>query len=267
MRPIAPLGRRRVAVTAVDDVGAYRVLRVADRSGPLPAAGQFYMLATVQRWGGGGDERPYLPRAFSFLSAGDGELRFMFEDVGPGTHRLGELVAGDELWLTGPLVAGFRPPGDGRRVLLAGGGIGIPPLAAWAGELGGRPLALLGFRDGEHAAGAALIEDQARVRVATDDGSLGHHGLVTELLAAELARDGRCVVYSCGPPRMLEAVRALCAEHDVPAQLALEAGMACGFGACYGCVVALRDGGYARLCLDGPVLDAERLQPLAEDAH
>jgi dihydroorotate dehydrogenase electron transfer subunit len=259
MRPLAPLGRRRVAVMDVDDAGAYRVLRVADPQGPLPAAGQFYMLAAVQRWGGGRDERPYLPRAFSFLSAAAGELRFMFDDVGPGTQRLAELDAGEELWLTGPLGAGFRAPHDGRRALLAGGGVGVPPLAAWASELGGRPLALLGFRDDAHAAGAAVM-DAARTRVATDDGSVGHHGLVTELLAAELARDRHAVVYSCGPPGMLEAVRALCAGHDVPAQLALEAAMACGFGACYGCVVPVRDGGYVRICVDGPVIDAERLE-------
>jgi dihydroorotate dehydrogenase electron transfer subunit len=72
-------------------------------------------------------------------------------------------------------------------------------------------------------------------------------------------------VYSCGPPRMLEAVRALCDARGVPAQLALEAGMACGFGACFGCVVALRDGGYVRVCVDGPVLDAARLD--AVPAH
>lgn len=260
MRTLAPLGRRRVTVTGVEDVGAYRVLRVADPDGPVPGAGQFYMLAAVERWGGGEDERPYLPRAFSFLRAAPGgELSFMLEDVGPGTRRLAALAAGDGLWLTGPLGEGFRAPHDGRRALLTGGGVGVPPLSAWADELGDRPLALLGFRDGEHADGAAVMT-AAQLRVATDDGSVGHHGLVTELLAAELARDRHAVVYACGPPAMLEAVRALCAEHDVPAQLALEAGMACGFGACYGCVVPLREGGYARICVDGPVLDGDRLE-------
>jgi NAD(P)H-flavin reductase len=95
--------------------------------------------------------------------------------------------------------------------------------------------------------------------VATDDGSLGHHGLVTELLEAELERDGHAEVYACGPPAMLEAVRALCAGRGVPAQLALESGMACGFGACYGCVVPVRGGGYLRVCVDGPVVDAALL--------
>jgi NAD(P)H-flavin reductase len=142
---------------------------------------------------------------------------------------------------------------------LCGGGVGTAPLAIWQDELlaTGLPApALLGFRDGAHAAGAALLENP---RLATDDGSAGHHGLVTDLLVAELDADPRATVYACGPPPMLEAVRALCAARGVPAQLALEAGMACGFGACFGCVVATKDGGYVRLCVDGPVLEADVL--------
>ena len=95
--------------------------------------------------------------------------------------------------------------------------------------------------------------------MATDDGSVGHHGLVTELLAAALGEDEHVEVYACGPPPMLEAVRRLCAEVETPAQLALESGMACGFGACFGCVVPTR-AGFVRLCVDGPVLDAAALE-------
>lgn len=263
MRVRAPLGRRRVEVVAAADVGAYRVLTAADLHGPLPWPGQFYMLASAQRWGAGADERPHLPRALSFLRAErDGRLSFMLEDVGPGTRRLCELGPGDGLWLAGPFGSGFRAPAAGSRALLCGGGVGIPPLAAWAATLGGRPPALLGFRDAAHAAAAALVE-HAAARVATDDGSVGERGLVTELLAAELDGGAPATVYACGPPAMLEAVRALCAARGVPAQLALEAGMACGFGACYGCVVALAGGGYVRLCVDGPVLDADRLEAVA----
>ncbi len=267
MRVQAPFGRRRVTVTGAHDVGAYRVLEADDPAGPQPWPGQFYMLAAAERWGAGADERPYLPRAFSFLQADAGALRFMFEDVGPGTARLGELRTGDELWLLGPLGIGFTAPQGDRRALLAGGGIGVPPLSAWARELAAQGVAaaaLLGFRDAAHAAGAALLTD-APVRIATDDGSVGRHGLVTDLLADALDEDPGATVYACGPPRMLEAVRALCAARQVPAQLALEAGMACGFGACYGCVVPARDGGYVRLCVDGPVLDAARID--AVPAH
>jgi dihydroorotate dehydrogenase electron transfer subunit len=267
----APLGRRAVTVTERRRVGAYAVLAVAD-DGPLPAAGQFYMLAAVDRWGGGEDERPFLPRAFSVLRtrhdeapgdaspvcelAGGTTLEFMLEDVGPGTRRLAELRDGDALWLAGPFGHGFARPRQGRRPILVGGGVGAAPLAIWQDELGASALVLLGFRDAAHAEGAHLLRG---ARVATDDGSAGHRGPVTNLLLAELGCDPRAEVYACGPPAMLEAVRAICAEHGVPAQLALESGMACGYGACFGCVVPTRRG-YVRLCVDGPVLAAEELE-------
>jgi NAD(P)H-flavin reductase len=185
------------------------------------------------------------------------ELWFLIEDVGPGTNRLCELDVGDPLMLVGPLGLGFRTPSDGRRPLLVGGGVGIAPLAIWQDELADDVVPLLGFRDAAHADGAQLLTG---ARPATDDGSVGHHGLVTDLLIDEL--DGSAApaeVYACGPPPMLEAVRALCAERDVPAQLALESGMACGYGACFGCVVPTTTG-FVRLCVDGPVLDAAVLE-------
>jgi NAD(P)H-flavin reductase len=226
----------------------------------MPQPGQFYMLASAERWGGGEGERPFLPRAFSVLRARAGragaELHFLIEDVGPGTRRLCELQPGEDLLIVGPLGNGFAPPREGREPLLVGGGVGIAPLAIWQDRLGSDAAVLLGFRDAEHAEGAALLAD---AQVATDDGSVGRHGLVTELLAAELIRDSHAEVYACGPPAMLEAVRALCAERDVPAQLALESGMACGFGACFGCVVQTKTG-FVRLCVDGPVLDAASLE-------
>jgi NAD(P)H-flavin reductase len=252
----APLGVRAVPITAHERHGAYHVLRCADPHGPRPQAGQFYMLAAAERWGGGESQRPFVPRAFSVLRApaGTDELQFMLDDVGPGTRRLCELQGGEGLSILGPLGIGFAAPREGRRPLLVGGGVGIAPLAIWQDQLGGAP-ALLGFRDAAHARGAALLRD---ARVATDDGSSGHHGLVTELLQTSLRVDAGVEVYACGPPPMLEAVRALCAATDTPAQLALESGMACGYGACFGCVVATTDG-FVRLCVDGPVLDAARL--------
>ncbi len=172
--------------------------------------------------------------------------------------------------MTGPLGVGFRPPEHGRA-LLVGGGIGAAPLLCWREELqqgsdplpvsgeGSDPCVLLGFRTVEHAEAGALFPG---ARLATDDGSAGRRGFVTELLREELDRDAEATVYACGPPQMLEAVRALCAERDVPAQLAMESGMACGFGACMGCVVPTKSG-YVRLCVDGPVLDAAELETAA----
>jgi dihydroorotate dehydrogenase electron transfer subunit len=268
-RTLAPFGRRRAPVVDRTEYGAYTVLRCTDAEGPAPQPGQFYMLAAAEGWGGGAGERPFLPRAFSVLRATEPEealpgeprvagrdLHFLLEAVGPGTKRLGELAEGEELRLAGPFGVGFTAPPDGRRALLVGGGVGIAPLATWQDELGLAATVLLGFRDAAHAEGAAVL---AEARLATDDGSIGHHGLVTDLLAEELEHDDGALVYACGPPPMLEAVRALCAERGVPAQLALESGMACGYGACFGCVVPTRDG-YVRLCLDGPVLDAATLE-------
>jgi dihydroorotate dehydrogenase electron transfer subunit len=288
----APFGRRAAPVTAREEHGAYVVVRCADADGPAPQAGQFYMLSAAGRWGGGAGERPFLPRAFSVLRAitqpaagGHGrpsssdfvtgptvpadttgqhpagrlELHFLIEDVGPGTNRLCELGPGDDLLIVGPLGRGFTAPREHRRPLLVGGGVGIAPLAIWQDQLSPPTRPLLGFRDGARVPGANLLSHAA---VATDDGSAGHHGLVTDLLQDELDGDDHAEVYACGPRPMLEAVRQICAERRTPAQLALESSMACGFGACFGCVVPTVDG-YIRLCLDGPVLEAARLETAA----
>jgi dihydroorotate dehydrogenase electron transfer subunit len=260
-RQTAPFGRRLLKVTGMDELGAYRVLRVAD-GGPAPQPGQFAMLAAAEGWGAGEDERPFLPRAFSVARWSGGEAHYLLEGVGPGTRRLCALRAGDGVWALGPLGAGFAAHADTRRAILLGGGVGIAPLAILQDALGDGATALLGFRDRERAEGAGLLHD---AQVATDDGSVGHHGLVTDLLAAELDRDAHAVVYACGPTPMLEATRALCAARGVPAQLALESGMACGYGACFGCVVPVRGGGYARVCVEGPVFDATRLEQV--EAH
>ncbi len=258
----APFARRLLSVIANEQLGAYRVLRVADADGPEPQPGQFAMLASERRWGGGEEQRPFLPRAFSVARRSAGESHFLLEDVGPGTRRLCELGDGERVWVLGPLGRGFSAPLPGRRAILVGGGAGIAPLAILQDSLPSGATALLGFRDRERAGGAALLE---QARVATDDGSVGHAGLVTELLAAELERDSEAVVYACGPGAMLEGVRSLCERRSVPAELALEAGMACGFGACFGCVVPRRGGGYLRVCVDGPVIDAAELDRV--EAH
>ncbi len=232
------------------------------------------MLASVARWGGGADERPFLPRAFSVARRhDDGTLDFLLEDVGPGTERLAELDAGDELWLLGPLGRGFAAPREARRPILVGGGVGIAPLAIWQDGLGAEALVLLGFRDAAHAEGAALLgdpRDRDRRRVARPPRPRDRAARLEldgfALRSSQARTSGRrytdAEVYACGPPPMLEAVRALCAEHGVPGQLAMESGMACGFGACFGCVVPTRDG-YVRLCVDGPVLDAADLELVA----
>jgi NAD(P)H-flavin reductase len=270
-REQAPFGRRRCDVVANEETGGYRLITARDASGPMPRAGQFYMLATG-RWGGGAGERPYLPRAFSVAQAEevDGAVRlsFLLEAVGPGTARLAELGAGEGLLVTGPLGRPFSPPQElapgSPGAILVGGGIGIAPLAILRRELsraGVPQRVLLGFRNREHAGGMELFRCE-EVRTASEDGHTGHQGYVTDLLAVMLEGDDAAgaAVYACGPPAMLEAVREMCADREVAVELAMETPMACGFGSCFGCAVPLAGGGYMRLCVDGPVVRGDQLE-------
>ena len=173
-----------------------------------------------------------LPRPMSLCLAPPGELAFLFEPIGPGTRALAALREGDRIHLLGPLGNGFDL--EIGRPLLVAGGIGIAPMPYLSQALG-EPPALLGFRSERHAAAARLLPG-AEVVV--------EPRLVTELLPADPGE-----VLACGPEPMLEAIRELVPD----AQLAWEAPMACGFGACYGCVVEV-EGHYVRLCVEGPVL-------------
>ena len=269
-RCLAPVGRRRCEVVANEPSGGYRLISALDREGPEPRAGQFYMLATDD-WGGP-QGRPYLPRAFSVAQAVAGpdglRLDFLSETIGPGTRRLEALSVGEGLALTGPLGRSFSDPGalapGSEGAILVGGGIGLAPLAIWRRQLAERGVpqrVLLGFRDRAHAGGLELFRCQ-EVRTASEDGHTGHQGYVTDLLAVSLEGDSAAgaAVYACGPPAMLEAVRALCAARGVPAELAMETPMACGFGACFACAVPLAAGGYMRLCVDGPVVRADAIE-------
>jgi dihydroorotate dehydrogenase electron transfer subunit len=264
-RVVAPFGRRLCEVTRNLESGGYRIFSALDPAGPEPAAGQFYMLAAESGWGGDVG-RPYLARAFSVADAeqqGDEvRLDFLVQAVGPGTSRLAELEAGEGLWIHGPLGRPFSPPRevspDAAGAILVGGGIGVAPLAIWRRRLQGAGIparVLLGFRDRANSGGLDLF-DCSEVRLASEDGHTGHRGFVTDLLAVLLEGDdaGSAAVYACGPPAMLEAVRAMCAERGVGCELALEAPMACGFGACFGCAIPRAEGGYMRLCVDGPVV-------------
>ena len=220
-------------VTGVETVGAYTLLRL-DRGGLDPGEpGQFFMLEAPGR---------LLPRALSLCLAPPGELAFLIDPIGPGTEALCALDRGDEIRIIGPLGHGYRVGVE--RPLLVGGGIGIAPLPYLAEQLGGSPPAVLGFRSREHAEAAALLP--------------GAEVVIDPVLVTELIEPGFDVL-ACGPEPMLEAVAALCPS----AQLAWEAPMACGYGACYGCVVRI-DGALKRLCLEGPVLDSARVRTEVE---
>ena len=262
----APFGRRACEVTESRPSGGYRVFSLLDADGPEPEPGQFYMLATEHHWEERG-QRPYLPRAFSVAGTdsadGGTRLDFLIEGIGPGTDRLCELEVGERVWVNGPLGNAFSSPRelseDVAGAILVGGGIGIAPLAFLRHRFvtGNVPArVLLGFRDAQHSGGLDDLFSCCEVALASDDGHIGHHGYVTDLLAAMLEGDdaASAAVYACGPPQMLDAVAALCSTHEVACELAMESPMACGYGACFGCAVPKKGGGYARLCVDGPVI-------------
>jgi NAD(P)H-flavin reductase len=214
--------RERRSVVAVEALGPYALVRVT-RGGIDPGVpGQFFMLEAPGR---------VLPRPMSLCIAPKGELGFLLDPIGPGTRALASVAPGDELHVFGPLGNGFRL--DVPRPVLVGGGIGVAPLP-YLSEALERPPAVLGFRSDHHAEAAALVPN---AEVVIDP------VLVTDALPFD--RD----VLACGPEPMLAAVRALAPN----AQLAWEAPMACGYGACHGCVVEI-DGELKRLCLEGPVL-------------
>jgi dihydroorotate dehydrogenase electron transfer subunit len=216
--------RERLSVAGTEKVGPYTLLRV--RRGRLDpgAPGQFFMLEAPGR---------LLPRPMSLCLAPPGELGFLIEPVGPGSAALCAVEAGAKLSVFGPLGHGFSL--DVKRPLLVGGGIGIAPLPYLSSALVSPP-AVLGFRSDWHAQAAELVPN-AQVCVEPT--------LVTDLIPVGMD------VLACGPEPMLEAVRTLAPG----AQLAWEAPMACGYGACYGCAV-LVDGELKRLCVEGPVLHA-----------
>jgi NAD(P)H-flavin reductase len=224
----------RLKVSGSERLGPYTLLRLERGELEPGAPGQFFMLEAPGR---------LLPRPFSLCLAPPGELAFLVDPIGPGTEALCRLRTGDEIGVLGPLGNGYRL--DVERPLLVGGGIGIAPLPYLAEQLGGSPPAVLGFRSHEHAEAAALLPG---AEVVVDP------VLVTELIDPSSAGFDWDVL-ACGPEPMLHAVAALCPT----AQLAWEAPMACGYGACYGCVVEV-DGALKRLCLEGPVLDAARVR-------
>jgi NAD(P)H-flavin reductase len=216
--------RERLNVVAGEEVGPYTLLRM-ERGGLDPGVpGQFFMLEAPGR---------VLPRPMSLCFAPRGELAFLIDPIGPGTRAICEVGPGDRLHVLGPLGNGFRLELDSP--LLVGGGIGIAPLP-YLSETLGRPPAVLGFRSDWHAQAADLVPNAQTCVEPT---------LVTQLIPEGMD------VLACGPEPMLEAVRAVAPD----AQLAWEAPMACGYGACYGCAVEI-GGELKRLCVEGPVLCA-----------
>ena len=213
-------------------------------------------------------QAPFLRRPFSALYTDPeaGWLEIVYDAIGEGTRQMAGAVAGQHLDLLGPLGRPFVPPDTGR-VLLVAGGVGLVPLAFMAWFLKERRAEMV-FLMG--AASKARMPDMDRMihadlhrGLATDDGSLGHRGPVTDLISKQVLSD-RTVVLTCGPHAMMARVAEIAAEHDLPCFASLENHMACGFGACVGCVVQYRDADredhrYRRVCVEGPVVNAHAI--------
>lgn len=255
----------------------WRMRLRAPRIAELIRPGQFFMVREAE----GTD--PLLGRPFALYDIYEEDGRpagidFGYVVVGKLTSRMVHWRVGDPVELWGPLGNGFPEPGDGRLMLVAGG-IGQTPFLAVAREalglrqygerrLSTRPRKLTlcyGARSREFLAG---VEDFAlpglEVQLATDDGSQGHSGFVTDLLRQSLdGADRPDRVFCCGPEPMMHVVRDICLQAAIPCWLSLESPMACGFGACFSCVTRVRepDGSwdYKRACVEGPVFPAECL--------
>ncbi len=263
--------------------GYFRVAVEVEGLRPKFRSGQFFMLRVLN----GTD--PLLPRAYSIYRMararrGRGaRLELLYKIVGRGTAQLAGQRAGAALDLLGPLGNAFTVPPGATELLLVAGGIGVPPVVALAeavaakrndgrGRSARRP-AMVAFLGGRSKPDVLCAADFRRagagVSVATEDGSAGRRGLVTDLLERHLAEGppARRAIYACGPAGMLRRVAEVAAAHRVPCQLSMEAPMGCGIGICMGCAIPVRgreaDGGpavrYRLCCKDGPVFDADEV--------
>jgi dihydroorotate dehydrogenase electron transfer subunit len=196
----------------------------------------------------------------------NGQIQIYFKEVGRGTRLLSRAKIGDVFSVFGPLGRGFKINTDGPSILV-GGGLGIAPLLLLLKEncrlkkKCGDDIVIIGGRNTDEV--APLIEDFKEygvpIKISTDDGSLGYHGYVTDVLKS-LEFSANATVYACGPEPMMAGVAELCRQKHVSCQVSVESVMACGMGACLGCSRPDKKGSYTHVCLNGPVFDAEKLE-------
>lgn len=226
---------------------------------PVPTPGQFYQVDC-----GGGREH-LLPRPIGVLDArekaGGLTLSMMIEVVGWGTARLCALEAGDSIRLLGPLGRGFGPPGEGRTLIVAGGA-GFAPLHYLAGTMDkeGRDYDLMAGIASKDKYVPAMATLKGELEIYSDDGTFGIKGMVCDAAVSRLAMNGYAKVYTCGPEPMMEIVARACEQRGVPCEVSLDSRMACGIGACRGCVREGADGSNLCVCTDGPIFDSTEVK-------
>jgi len=230
--------------------------------------GQFVMVRLE------GGTTPFLSRPFSLYSVysrgDDTFVEIFYKVVGKGTEALSRLQEGDALDILGPLGKGFDVPLSCRKIVLIAGGIGVPPLSFLAQRYGGdnrnmEIICYVGAGSSEALVGLDRLEEICSVvEISTDDGSRGYHGLVTGLFERDLDpyADDTTRIYSCGPRPMLAGLQVLLKDRSVVCQVSLEERMACGIGACLGCVVRTRGDSseLVRVCKEGPVFDIKNVE-------
>jgi dihydroorotate dehydrogenase electron transfer subunit len=260
--------RQKCEVLSAKKWGVYNSItlvapEVADRARP----GQFVEISVPE----GRDfilRRPFSIAQASRKGGWAGTIEIAFAEVGPGTEWMGRIRAHDFLDVVGPLGKPFPFPRQPNSCLMVAGGYGAAPLYFLAQELrsrGKRVDMIVGARDQERLFKPVEAKRlSVTVAVATEDGSVGELGKVTDLLPGMVTRCGTEVVYACGPNGMLRAVAEYCAEQGIPSQVAVEELMACGLGVCWTCVVPVvrKDGKaweYLRSCVDGPVFSGSRV--------
>lgn len=204
------------------------------------------------------------PISLCGFDAAAGILRLVFEVRGKGTAWLAQRQVGENLSLVGPLGHGFPLLEPDKKVLLVGGGIGTPPLLPVARHYGCNATVITGFRN----AASAILQDDfqavgAQTILCTDDGSAGFHGFTTQAMERHLAEKACDIVYTCGPKVMMKRVAEQANEKGIPCWVSMEERMACGVGACLGCACKTKDENgdprMARVCLNGPVFDAQEV--------
>lgn len=238
-------------VTAKDFIaeGTFRLVLEAPDIGEKAVPGQFVMMGFPTP-----SADPFLRRPFSIANAEWGRLEFLIRVVGWGTAIIAGLSSNDKIPIFGPLGNGFPEPK--QKAVLVAGGIGLPPLLFAARRW--RDVKLL-YGEKSIDAICKLPEDTGCVpEIATDDGSSGEKGFVTELLKKELKGNFKCDVYACGPFPMLRETAKICSEFNTMCFVSLESRMACGLGACQGCAIRTKKG-FKKVCSDGPVFDATEI--------
>ena len=241
--------------------GYYRLVLKAPEAARTAIPGQFVMLRVSDTLD------PLLARPFGISAViSRASLEIVYRVVGKGTTILTTAKSGQTLSLLGPLGKGFPLPDKKTMPVLVAGGSGFPPLHFLIQRAGSRAHLFIGARDKECLPPAGIVQSlkktAERVHIATDDGSAGVQGTSTDILNAfllKMEQKAHLVLYACGPHAMLAAVSRIAAEHAIPCYVSMEERMACGLGACMGCSIPMKAGGYKRACKEGPVFDSREI--------